>query len=352
MILTMPKEELHITSHLGNEKCGNLKQYVDMADSFISGWEDEIAVADNKFPLSVTANQTMQYKTSNGFYRDQDMSSFSFGQACSKIGIPANFATKLLTHGHGELAVQTFDELAGDFKSSDNEVLVRRYNGVDRGYLTTRYNVFNSSEVLHGIQDALSDSKYDGKYDLNQIYLSEERLHARFVAFNNPIKVGKEELIPGFTVTSSDVGRSSLNIKYFIYRAICKNGIVFGTKYKGLLFRQSHLANFDIVASSLFKNALADIDELNIMAQQKLESARTRILTGEELEFFMTKAQKELHMARDNQMDGIKKLLDETYTGGNVLSFVHAITENAQKYTLDTREDHESWAGNLLLKMA
>ena len=65
--------------------------------------------------------------------------------------------------------------------------------------------------------------EYEGRYEANQAFLSEDRVHLRFVDFNNPLPVQNDKLYSGFTVSISDIGSGALCIKYFVYRFACRN---------------------------------------------------------------------------------------------------------------------------------
>lgn len=162
-----------------------------------------------------------------------------------------------------------------------------------------------------------------------------------------PLIFGNREYTPGFTISSSDVGSGSLNIKYFIYRFACRNGLVI-VKNGGTLFRQTHLGDFESAGADLFMKALENVDAMNQYAADKLVCSQNKMLSQEEMNLYLTRAQKELHLGKGKAMEDLNDLLNGTYPEGNILSFINAITENAQKYTLETRIEHEIWAGNVL----
>lgn len=336
-----------------NEELVNVKGKIDAMEEYIfraqkmsKEWADAIAISENGCPVRLTDDLCAAYTDPFGYTCKEDISEYAFSQLCTKVGVPASYVQKCFTAGKSDLAIQNFHEWSQDI-TGDQSMLVRNYGGIVRAVLTSRYNVFDSASVMECVYKALNAPAHKNRYTLNQIFLSEDKLHIRFVDFNTSVKAGSQSLTPGFTVSSSDVGSGSLNIKYFLYRFACKNGIVI-VKNGGILFRQTHLAEFDKVGVSLFSEALKNIDTLNKYSQQQLKLAYEKVLSENEMKLYLAKAQKELHLGKGKAVEYLNDLLLNTYPDGNLLSFIHSITENAQKYSLETRIDHEVWAGNLL----
>lgn len=341
MIVKDKREEL---SNVKGKSVGAFEGYIDEARRMRKNWKDTVAVADDMCPANLTEDLCIAYRDRNNVAYREDISEYAFSQLCSKVGLPASYVQKCFKAGKGDLAVYNFKDWSNEMQGEQN-LLVRSYNGVARAVLSDRYNVFDTASVMEGIQDAVE--AHSGRYELNQIFLSEDKLHMRFVDFNNPIKAGREKLTPGFTVSSSDVGSGSLNIKYFLYRFACRNGIVV-SRAGGTLFRQTHLTDFESIKATIFTDALASIDKMNAYAEEKIQKAYDRRLNVEEMEAYIEKARRELHLGKS--ADSLIETLNEKYPEGNLLAFIHAITEDAQRYTLETRIEHETWAGSLLLK--
>ena len=219
----------------------------------------------------------------------------------------------------------------------------RFFDGVLHGYVSERYNVYDHVNVIRGMRSAIEGFSYEA----NQAFLSPDKLHMRFVDFDNPITVGNERLFSGCTVQSNNVGSGALVLKYFLYRAACKNGIVWSAK-GGTLYRRSHLSVFDFDSGELFSEILAEMQGLNEKAIAQIESATNKKLDAEGLEKVIAEAQKNLHFGKKGR-EAIEELLETTYDKGNLWGVINAITEASQKYTLDTRNQFEEYAGRLLL---
>lgn len=335
----------------GEKRMGSLNDYIDRAEDMTLHWESRRAVSRDTCPLSLTEDLRVEYFDQEGTFHSGDISEYAFSQLCGKVGVQPSYIQKCLSHGMADLAVYNFREWANIMKDEQN-LTVREYDGVVRAVLSDRYNVFNTATVLKNVGRAVNSRKFGGRYELNQIFMDTDKLHMRFVDFHNPISTRENgNLIPGFTVSSSDVGSGSLNIKYFLYRFACRNGLVIITN-GGVLFRKTHLADFDTIGAALFTDALESIDIMNQYASRQLPLAEKKILSHEEMDMYLARAKKELHLSKGKAMEDLETLLDTTYPGGNVLSFVNAITENAQNYTLSTRIEHETWAGKILTGLA
>lgn len=86
-----------------------------------------------------------------------------------------------------------------------------------RAVLSDSYTPFDSYKVLKTLNNTVDSNIYKP----SQVYLSTDRLHIRFVNHEPlPIDNDGSPLYAGFTVDSSDVGRGSLNMKFFIYRSV------------------------------------------------------------------------------------------------------------------------------------
>lgn len=113
---------------------------------------------------------------------------------------------------------------------------------------------------------------------------------------------------------------------------------------------QTHLKNFDEIGGTLFVNALENMESLNEFSARQIALAENKHLSMDEMQMYLMRAKRELHIG--NKVEKIEELLDTTYTDRNLISFIHAITENAQNYTLATRLEHEKWAGDILANAA
>lgn len=347
MIITKEHEALTDlrSSAFGTAKV-DLQDLVCKADSWENSWYDVLESSRN--PLILTPQQTVQFKDGRTT-READITEFAFGQMCQKAGVPAAYVKKCFEHNKQDLAVTNYNAWAMDRNENHSDYQIRLFDGRIHAVVTDRYNVFDHSDVMHGIYDAVTNPMIAGKYEANQAFLSPDDLHIRFVDFNNPLIVGGDILHAGFTVTSNNVGSGALSIKYFLYRFVCRNGMV-KIQNGGMLFRQTHLGDFADTGVRMFLDAIGKIDDLNNLTRLQIERAQNVRLTDMDLEVYLKKAQTELHIGKAGR-EGLLELVNNTYDR-TLWGFLNAVTEQAQQYTLETRLNAEAWTGNMLSRVA
>ena len=338
-----------LNNHLGvNKNIDALDKLIQNAEIMVQNWVDYPVLAmPGAFPIQMDQDASGDVTFSfNG--TPHNITEHAFQQVCSKIGLPAAYMKKCVDAGKSDLAVDNYRSWSISDKSDqkeNNNLLVRCYNGDIRAVLTDRYNVFDSSIVLNTLKDALDCDEYMDRFTLSQSYLSQDTLHLRFVDFNNPITVGGDHLHSGFVLSSSDIGSGALSLKYFLYRFACKNGIVHA-RSSGTLFRRTHLTDFRYSGINLFRDALHKIADLNQDVATHISNSQQKILVDKELDFYIEKARKELHIGKTGE-ENIRQLMDTTYDH-SLWGLINSITEHAQIYSLDGRVDAETFAGKLL----
>lgn len=293
--------------------------------------------------FKLTDDMQLQYKTTEGELRTSDITQFAFSQLCTRLGIPASYVKKCVDSGKNDLAIDNFRIWAND---CDKTFLIREQDGVIRAVLSDSYKSFDSHKVMRTLQNTVDR----GQYKANGAFLSADRLHVRFVS-REPMNVKNETspIYSGFTVTSSDVGRGSLSMYYFLYRQICDNGMTVTDK-RGTLFRQTHIGTAMTSGKlELFNRAFMNMDYLNDMALENIYLNQEKKLNAFEVQMYLDKTRRELKLsekAQEDLLDIISARYD--YTSWGVLN---GITELAQRYTLDTRIDFETFAGNNMMNI-
>ena len=329
--------------------CLELNDYVSLAETIDKTWEDDYLHSfNNTLPIALDNDANVVYAG-----KTRNISEYAFSQLCSKAGIPAAYIRKCFDTGRSDLAIANYRAWAHEESSSSRKnITVKSYNNTVRAILSDSYNAFPHGEIMNLLADAVTSSEYRNRYTLNQAFINEDRLHLRFVDFNDPVHSDDgSKFYSGFTVSSSSVGAGSFNVKYFLYRFACKNGLVI-VKNGGVIYSQTHLSEFEEIRNNGIAASLKTIDELNGIAVDALISSEKKMLSGTDMDNLLDKARKELHMGRKDskEMQGLQSILEFAYPQKNVISIAHAITEHAQQYdSLDRRLEHETWAGNLLM---
>ena len=342
MIIMNEKESLRM---LGTKNVA-LEKLAEKADVMEQKWKD----FNTTMFLRLTPDGSVEFTgTEDGMFnapevtRKANITEHAFGQICNTVGVPAGYMMKCLGQHQEDLAIQNYDTWAS--LQAPKPQIIRTYDGAVHAQVTSRYNVFDHSDVMHGILDAMDDPKVKGRYEANQAFLSPDKLHIRFVDFDHPLHTAGDTLNTGFTINSNNVGSGAFSIRYFIYRFACTNGIV-KVQNGGMLFRQTHLNSFREIGPQLFRDIIFKAKDLDEMTAKQIEAAATHKFDDVALEQALAKAQKDLHFGKAGK-EKVLELIDSTYDRTQ-WGLINAVTETAQDYTLDTRLEMEEWSGRQL----
>lgn len=323
---------------------GELKQEVDFdelenfSNDICVKWEDYYCDNTTSINFKLTEDMKLKYLTTDGEVRCSDITEFAFGQLCIRLGIPSSYIKKCFENRKMDLAVTNFQAWSLD---CDKVLLIRENEGVIRAVLSAEYKSFDSSKVIKTVRRTVDRDKYA----VHSVYLSEDRLHLRFVD-RKPLNVKNEKsnIFAGFVVSSSDVGRGSLNMKYHLYRQVCNNGMVI-SENDGTLFKQAHSGSKMTDGKiHLFHTALQGIDKMNEKTEYLISDNQKLRLGEDEFINYMEKVKRELKLsekANQKMLSLVKNVYDTSKWG-----VLNSITELAHDFTLDTRIDFETFAGN------
>lgn len=333
------KQEFETLVNTKGVKNIKLKDLIAQSKDIYDNWNNDIINNEERVNFSLDNELKFLYNPVTGEIKKADISEYAFSQLCGKVGIPANYVKKCFANDKDDLALQNFRSWAND---TDKNMLIRENNGVVRAVLSDSYTPFDSYKVLKTLYNTVDDMVYQP----NQVFLSEDKLHIRFVDFK-PLPFDDDELYAGFTVDSSDVGRGSLNMKFFLYRSVCTNGLVISSM-GGTLFKQNHIGSAMTGGKlELFNRALLNIDKLTDMSVEIIKNNRKKMLKDYELNMYIEKAKRDLHLSEKSR-EKLVNLIDNTYNHTK-WGIINSVTELAQDFTLDTRVEFENWAGELLI---
>ncbi len=302
-----------------------------------------------KKPLYMDSNKNIVIARSSRAALHKDVSEYAFGQACQYIGVPAPYMKKCYEQGLDDLVEENIKRQL-KFKESQPEgldvfsnLIALESEGVCEAFVTNKYSFgFQTPEVLETIKECMPE-----KYQPNQAYLSKQRCHIRFIDFDNPEDVNGEKMSVGFTVGTSDVGKSALQVRFFIYKFACKNGIVSGSK-GGVLYRQTHIGEpFTLDNIAAFRKSFQDIELLREEGLELIKASQTRLMNEKEMNQILDACRKNACNIGEKERTQIIDLARNRY-GHTKWGLINGITEVAQNHTLDTRLAYEVWAGRLL----
>lgn len=324
-----------------------LKSLMEQSRDMDKAWRNHIVVNEVKPNFSVSDDLKLIVTTERGERRAMDMTDHSFSQLCTRMGVPAKYIKKCFDSGKSDLAIANFRAWE---KEHTGDMLVRERNGVARAVLSSRYAPFDNYQVLRSLHYTMNSKRFIP----TQVFMSEDKLHIRFVDYTPlPVSDGSgSPLYAGVILSSNSVGAGSLSLKFFIYRSVCKNGMAISSM-GGTLFSQTHVGEKMTDSKiAVFNRAFMDVDRLCEMAVDLVKENAGRLLKDYELEMYLEKARREMKLS-EKSVEKLKMLVssqgpyDKTKWG-----FINGITELAQDFTLDTRYEMESFAGEIFTKAA
>lgn len=284
------------------------------------------------------------YVTEQGEVRSPAISKWGMGQLCNKVGVPADYMRKCIGTGRIELAQDNLNSWLEDF---NKDLFIREYNGTIRGVLTPRYSVCDTPTILNTMKNSFPVDDFN----IKGYFLNEERLHIRLVS-PHQLPIDSEDLYPGFSIDSSDVGRSNLTINFFIWKKVCTNGLIVPKRF-GVLFHQRHRG---ITIEDFALNLENAMDLVNPIIDKVTESIVNTSGVSLESAFKNEDSLNELiHRVRSQTLmpeDGVKKVI-QLMTDGvyekTRWGLINSITQVAQDFTLDKRVEYERAAGGMLV---
>lgn len=273
------------------------------------------------------------------------MSRYAMSQLCNKLGIPIRYIEKCFDSGMSDLATENVNAWLQDYNKN---LFIREYNGKIRGVLSDRYMTLDTPNIMEVISSVIPSAEYSTK----GYYLSPERFHARIVQ-NEMMNIGGEDLFAGIQIDSSDVGRSTLQVRFMIFKQVCTNGLCI-SKGGGVLFEQKHIGiSIDEFYNS-FKDSMHRIPYLMESVTDFIEEARqtddrynVAHFSESQMKDFVEKVKLKTRLS-DESMNKVISMMTEKYSPTR-WGLINSLTEVAQDFTLERRVELEKIAGDLLL---
>lgn len=337
-----------------------LSMLYEKAEEIQSMCNDSMISSANLENIAVHANPLGCEHPFRVHYSDNDnntgvayLTDYSFGQLCNKLSIPSRYMMQCYCNGLEDLAEHNMNTWIDNY---EKDLLLRRFydpvNNRDlvRGVLSSKYSAFDTPDII----DVLEDSTRGLDLTVKQFFLNYERFHARLIQ-KDLMKIDGEDLKAGIVIDSSDVGRSTLTVQFFIYKQICTNGLCI-SKGDAELFRQKHINiskdNFEkelSTAIALLPELIKEYEYIipRVALQQNLVGFKSRKeATDKELERVIANLKNKTRLSDE----GVEKVLDlaENRYGFSDWGVINSITEVAQDYTLERRIELERIAGGML----
>ena len=275
---------------------------------------------------------------------DMGMTRYAMSQLCNKLGVPVRYLEKCFDAGMIDLASENVNAWLSEYNKN---LFIREYDGKIRGVLSDRYMTLDTPEIMDVISDVVDSSNYSTK----GYFLSPERFHARIVQ-NEMMNIAGEDLFAGIQIDSSDVGRSTLLVRFMIFKQVCTNGLCV-SRGSGVLFEQRHIGISIDDFHSEFKESMSRIPVLMQSAMDFIEEARKpddrhniSRFTESQMKDFVDRMKLKTKLS-DDSVAKVINMMQEKYTPTR-WGLINSITEVAQDFTLERRVELEKIAGDML----
>lgn len=323
---------------------------IDKAYEINKSFKDYAVDTAVEAPMFMDKNENFCFYSENRKnVKKSNITKYALAQACASWGIPSKYVLDLYSKEMGELVVKNIKEL-NKFNYNNNnrnnrsglKTLVS--DGVTEAVVSNKYAMnFPVCDVLDTVRQSADLSRYQP----NQVYLSKSKMHIRFVDFDKKEKVGGEDMSVGFTIDSSDVGKSALKVQFFLYKFACMNGIVV-VRNGGILYKQKHLGEaFSVSSIDDFKASFKNVELLRQNGLDLIASAQKRMMPENEMHHILDTCRKNYVSVSESERAKIIDLAANRY-GRTKWGLINGITEVAQNHTLEDRLAYETWAGHLL----
>ena len=299
----------------------------------------------NMLMSAETGNLMFCHDGAGNTLKNMGMTRYAMSQLCTKLGVPIRYLEKCFEAGMIDLAAENVNSWLQDYNKN---LFIREYDGKIRGILSDRYMTLDTPDIMGVISDVVDSSDYSTK----GYYLSPERFHARVVQ-NTMMNIAGEDLFAGIQIDSSDVGRSTLLVRFMIFKQVCTNGLCI-SRGGGVLFEQRHIGISVDEFHSTFKESMSRIPVLMGNATSLIEEARNDSgkfnvarFSESEMKDFVERMKLKTRLS-DDSMTKVISMMQEKYSPTR-WGLINSITEVAQDFTLERRVELEKMAGDLLL---
>ena len=316
----------------------NMIEMINTSQSFENLLETATNIQERCRDFKVAVNDLRMTNDLKLRFDNQEMplSPLATGHLCGKLNIPSRYFNRLVESGNKFLAADNVNcWLDGDKRT----FFLREYNDQIRGVLSGSYSVYDAPEILTTVKEVFDQENFI----LKGSFINEERLHLRLIE-NQMLDIDGEDLYAGITLDSSDVGRSGLNVRFFIWKRVCTNGLVIA-KSNGRLFKQKHVGiTHDDFAAGL-EEGLGKFYEIKEAITKSIKET-SEIPMNKDIEELVEEIKDKTNLS-DKAAEKVVELMEVKYAPTR-WGLINGITEVAQDFTLETRIQLEEIAGSML----
>ena len=316
----------------------NMSEMINTSQSFENLLKTATDIQERCRDFKVAVNDLRMTNDLKLRFDNQEMplSPLATGHLCGKLNIPSRYFNRLVESGNKFLAADNVNcWLDGDKRT----FFLREYNDQIRGVLSGSYSVYDAPEILTTVKEVFDQENFI----LKGSFINEERLHLRLIE-NQMLNIDGEDLYAGITLDSSDVGRSGLNVRFFIWKRVCTNGLVIA-KSNGRLFKQKHVGiTHDDFAAGL-EEGLGKFYEIKEAITKSIKET-SEIPMNKDIEELVEEIKDKTNLS-DKAAEKVVELMEVKYAPTR-WGLINGITEVAQDFTLETRIQLEEIAGSML----
>lgn len=317
----------------------NAAEFINTTQSFDNLLEKANAIQARCEDFKVAAGSITMGQDMHMLFGDKNivMSDFARGELCGKLSIPSRYITRCIESNNTMLAAENMNYW---LQNDKRNLLIRNYDGACRGVLSGSYSAYDAPEILTTLAEVFDPATFV----LKGSFINEERLHLRMID-KNLLDIEDEDLYAGITLDSSDIGRSGLSVKFFIWKQVCTNGLVIA-KSAAKMFRQKHIGiTHDDFAEGL-QGGLKKFDDLKEKIAESIRET-SKIPADKDLESLIEEIKNTTNLS-DQAAEKVVELMEVKYAPTR-WGLINGITEVAQDFTLETRLRLEEIAGNMLV---
>lgn len=311
----------------------------------------------NKVAIAFDSNSQHQYSLSN----------WAGSQVSQFLDIPRRYYKKLNDENPELLAKNInhgFEKI--DRTTDAKSRLVRTLDGNVRGFLSNKYRMLDSFDLMQTIMPMLLDHDFE----VVSCDLTEKRLYLKTATPKIQGEVKKDDIVSyGVMVSTSDVGAGSLKVEPFYLRLWCLNGAVSTSTFKKAHLGRSNAegelqemltddtkrlndqAFFATVRDYMSHTMRPEIFNAELL---KMQDAATRKINNFDLSHVVDVTMKTVGVTGDNVKQGILEALASGNQNAGLTQWglMNSFTTAAKLDTIDydTATDLER-AGGLILNL-
>lgn len=327
-----------------SRKIGGLDQFITKSLSIKEKCED--VNVNGKDLKPIIDHEGIKLKVGD---QPMQLTEWALMQFSNKVGIPSNYALSMAKAGKHELFLRNFESWL-DSHHAGKPFLVRMHDDHIRGVLGPTYTPVDADFLLPRLQTGLQASNMNFRVDRGVV--NPEYSNVRIIS-DHHIDIGGDPHFVGFRARSSDVGRSSIRVEFFVFRSRCENGMLFG-RHGGILVDKIHTSK-DMLKEGYFEQLLYEqlgrVDELVALTKEHLRDAQAKNLRDEDIQKVIDRFKSQSGFGKkDTEALFTEVKPRATAYGDNltVWSVSNALTELAQHYPVERMEKIEDFAGDLL----